>query len=119
MKMPLDRNPVARVERYREQAPEIRYLTREQIDEQLGALRGKPQPRVMVATLIYAGLRRDELVWLQDEDFVRAPAQAPNGLLRIQAKTSLARVGNRRPRRTERCRIAAPYGAISTRMTCL
>jgi len=87
VKMPMDRNPVARVERYREHAPEIRYLTLSQIEEQLKALRGKPQLRIMVATLIYAGLRREELLWLQNEDFVRSTAHAPNGLLRIQAKT--------------------------------
>ncbi len=87
VRMPLDRNPVERVERYRERAPEIRYLTTEQIDEQLAALRFKPCLQAMVATLIYAGLRREELLWLQVEDFVRSTAQAPNGLMRIQAKS--------------------------------
>ncbi|MFN0243471.1 MAG: tyrosine-type recombinase/integrase [Planctomycetota bacterium] len=87
VRMPLDRNPIARVERYREHAPEIRYLTLEQISEQLTALRFKPRLQVMVATLIYAGLRREELLWLQVDDFVRSTAQATNGLLRIRAKT--------------------------------
>lgn len=87
VRMPLDRNPITRVERYREHAPEIRFLTLEQIDEQLNALRFKPRLQVMVATLIYAGLRREELLWLQVDDFVRSTAQAPNGLLRIRAKT--------------------------------
>ena len=88
VRMPLDRNPITRVERYRERAPEIRYLTLEQIDAQLKVLRERPQLQVMVATLIYAGLRREELLWLRIEDFVRFTPQAPNGLLRIQAKTS-------------------------------
>lgn len=87
VRMPLDRNPTARVDRYREHAPEIRFLTLEQIEKQLEALRFKPQLQAMVATLIYAGLRREELLWLQVEDFVRPSEQAPNGLLRIRAKT--------------------------------
>ncbi len=35
-----DVNPIVRVDRYRESAPEIRYLTLPQIDEQLAALEG-------------------------------------------------------------------------------
>jgi hypothetical protein len=38
VRMPGDRNPVAKVGRYRESAPEIRFLTLEQIEEQLRAL---------------------------------------------------------------------------------
>ena len=87
VRMPMDRNPVARVERYRENAPEIRYLTLAQIDEQLEVLTDAPQLRAMVATLIFAGLRREELLWLQQDDLVPGTAQAPNGLLRVQAKT--------------------------------
>lgn len=87
VRMPLDRNPAAKVARYRESAPQIRYLTLEQIDEQLEALRSKPRLQVMVATLIYAGLRREELLWLHVDDRVAGSSQSPNGLLRIQAKT--------------------------------
>lgn len=87
VRMSLDRNPIAHVERYREHAPEIRFLTLEQIAEQLIGLRFRPQVQAMVATLIYAGLRREELLWLQVEDFVRGTDQSPNGLLRIRAKT--------------------------------
>lgn len=87
VRMPLDRNPTSRVERYREHAPEIRFLTLAQIDEQLTALRFRPQLQAMVATLIYAGLRREELLWLQVDDLVPATHQSPNGLLRIRAKT--------------------------------
>ena len=88
VRMPLDRNPAAKVKRYREPAPEIRFLTLEQIKEQLEALRLKPRLQVMVATLIYAGLRRQELLWLQVDDFVRSTTQAPNGMLRVRAKTA-------------------------------
>ncbi len=80
-------NPATRVERYRERAPEIRYLTLAQIDEQLDALRFNPRLQVMVATLIYAGLRREELLWLQVDDWARSTPAAPGGLLRIRAKT--------------------------------
>lgn len=87
VRMPLDRNPAAKVERYREPAPEIRYLTLTQIEEQLEALRVEPQLRVMVAVLIYAGLRREELLWLRREDLIPPSTQSPGGLIRVQAKT--------------------------------
>jgi integrase len=68
VRMPGDRNPAASVERYQERAPEIRYLTLPQIDEQLEALKFKPQLQAMVAMYIYAGLRREEALWLTVED---------------------------------------------------
>ena len=64
IKMPADKNPVVKVGRYKERAPEIRFLTLTQIDRQLNALAGATQLQAMVATLIYAGLRREELLWL-------------------------------------------------------
>jgi hypothetical protein len=48
----------------KERAPEIRFLTLKQIDEQLDALAKNFQIQTMVAMLIYAGLRREELLWL-------------------------------------------------------
>jgi len=87
VRLPLDRNPAAKVVRYRESAPEIRYLTLDQIAKQLDALTSRPLLRAMVATLIYAGVRREELLWLQVDDRVGGSPQSPNGLLRIQAKT--------------------------------
>ena len=85
IKMPMDKNPVAKVGRYKERAPEIRFLTLTQIDEQLNALADKPQLQTMVAVLIYAGLRREELLWLTHDD-IDLKAQ-PFGLLRVRAKT--------------------------------
>lgn len=85
VKMPGDANPAARVERYRQRASEIRYLTMAQIDEQLDALSDAPRLQVMVAMLIYAGLRREELLWLQVEDIDRSAE--PKGLIRVRAKT--------------------------------
>lgn len=85
IKMPLDKNPAAKVERYKEQAPKISFLTLSQIDEQLVALKDFPQLQTMVAVYIYAGLRREEALWLTVDD-VYLPA-GQNGIIRIQAKT--------------------------------
>lgn len=85
VRMPSDRNPVAKVERYKERAPEIRFLTLQQIEEQLQALAFKPRLKAMVATLIYAGLRREELVWLTIDDIDKRTG--PHGMIRIRAKT--------------------------------
>ena len=87
VRMPLDRNPAAKVARYREHAPDIRYLTLEQIDRQLEALGDDPRLKAMVATLIYAGVRREELLWLQSSDLTEPTPQSPNGLIRVRAKT--------------------------------
>ena len=64
LRMPNDKNPAAKVERYREPAPTIHFLTLKQIEEQLDALADQMKLQAMVATLIYAGLRREELLWL-------------------------------------------------------
>ena len=85
IRMPADRNPAAAVDRYKEPAPQIRFLTLAQIDEQLSALAGDPQLQTMVAVLIYAGLRRAELLWLTRDD-VKLPPDQP-GLIHIRAKT--------------------------------
>jgi len=75
-------NPAAGVDRLREPAPQIRYLTLDEIQEQLGVLDGHPVILAMVATYIYAGLRREEAVWLTHEDMDLA-----NRLIRVRAKT--------------------------------
>ena len=85
VRMPGDKNPVAKVERYRERAPEIRFLTLAQIDEQLEALVNRPQLQAMVAVLIYAGLRREELLWLTLDDLDLS--SGPFGMIRVRAKT--------------------------------
>lgn len=85
VRMPNDRNPAAKVERYREKAPEISFLTLEQISQQLDALQKYPDLQIMVAMYIYAGLRREELCWLttSDIDFTAGG----NGMIRVRAKT--------------------------------
>ncbi|MCC6486209.1 MAG: tyrosine-type recombinase/integrase [Candidatus Hydrogenedentes bacterium] len=84
VRMPGGRNPAALVQRYRERAPRIRFLTREQIERQLAALEERPLLQAMVAVYIYAGLRREEALWLTLED-VDLTAGI-HGVLRIRAK---------------------------------
>ncbi len=75
-------NPAAGVDRLREPAPQIRFLGLEEIEEQLKALEEHSVIRAMVATYIYAGLRREEAIWLTPED-----VDIANRLIRIRAKT--------------------------------
>jgi len=75
-------NPVAGVERRRESSQHIRFLDMEEIDRQLQILKDRPLIHAMVATYVYAGIRREEGVWLthKDIDFERR-------LIRVRAKT--------------------------------
>jgi len=75
-------NPVGCVDRLREPAPQIRFLSLERIEEQLGILDEHPVIHAMVATYIYAGLRREEGIWLTHED-----VDLELRLIRIRAKT--------------------------------
>eukprot|EP00752_Nemacystus_decipiens_P015900 g14208.t1 len=83
IKLPNQVNPAAKVRPYKEQAPQIRYLTLTQIEEQLFALRFKPQLQTMVAMLIYAGLRREELLWLTLDDVSFSKRQGGHGLIHV------------------------------------
>ena len=87
IRLPGGVNPASRVKPYKEQAPQIRYLTLAQIDEQLFALRFKPQLQAMVAALIYTGLRREELLWLTLDDVSFFRRQGGHGLIHVRAKT--------------------------------
>ena len=80
--LPGDKNPAARVQRDKEHAPEIRFLTLQDIDTQLYPLRFKPQLQTMVAMNIYAGLRREELLWLTADDIDLS--SGPYGLISSQ-----------------------------------
>lgn len=84
VRMPADTNPVSDVKRYKEKAPQIRFLTLKQIDEQLEALQELPQLQTMVALYIYAGLRREEALWLTLDDV--DPSSGPHGIIRVRAK---------------------------------
>ena len=78
-------NPVTRVERYREPASVIRFLSLEEMDNQLKILKKNIVIRAMVATYIFAGLRREEAVWITQKDidleerFIRVQAKVING----------------------------------------
>jgi integrase len=80
-----DKNPAAKVERYRERAPDISFLSLEEIDQQFIALGNYPDLQVMVAVYIYAGLRREELCWLQESDVDFSAGV--HGMIRVRAKT--------------------------------
>lgn len=85
IRMPGEKNPAAKVERYKERASVISFLTLEDIDEQLKALDDHPKLQTMVAVYIYAGLRREELCWLTEDDVDLSAGG--NGMIRICAKT--------------------------------
>ncbi len=85
VRMPGGQNPAAKVERQRESAPEIRFLTKRQIAQQLEALADHPVLQTMVAVYIYAGLRREEALWLQLNDLDLTAGV--HGVIRVHAKT--------------------------------
>ncbi len=75
-------NPADGVERQHEAAPEIRFLSLQQVERQLDALEPNPLMRAMVATYIYAGLRREEALWLTHAD-----VNLERRLIHVRAKT--------------------------------
>ncbi len=79
---PRVKNPIDGVRPRKLPAHDIRFLTLPQIAEQLQALRGEAILHAAVAILIYAGVRREEALWLTRDDVDRK-----GGLLRIRAKT--------------------------------
>ena len=83
--IPGDVNPVDKVKRYKESAPQIRFLSLEQIDQQFEVLKGYPVLCTLVAVYIYAGLRREEGLWLTAEDVDLNAGKY--GIIRVQAKT--------------------------------
>ena len=68
------RNPVEGVERFPEKPIVITWLNLQQIDEQLKVLEDDTQLRAMAAVGIFAGLRREEVVWLTRDDVDLAKA---------------------------------------------
>lgn len=75
-------NPVTKVPRLRCPDPQIRFLTLKQIEIQLQALAKWRCIHAVVATLIYAGLRRDEALWLTTKD-----VDLDKGMIYVTAKT--------------------------------
>jgi len=76
------RNPIENVERLSEPAPNIRYLELDDIGKQLEVLATRPVLRTAAAILIYAGLRREESLWLTKED-----VDLSQRIIRVRAKT--------------------------------
>ncbi|MEX2386358.1 MAG: tyrosine-type recombinase/integrase [Phycisphaeraceae bacterium] len=76
------RNPVEGVKPFKERAPQIQYLSTEQIDQQLDAIKNDRLLHAMVATYIFAGLRREEAMWLTPGD-----VDLKDRLIRVRAKT--------------------------------
>jgi len=75
------RNPVEGVDRFPERPMVITWLNLDQIDEQLKVLEENPQLRAMAAVCIFAGPRREEVVWLTHDDVDLAKA-----VIHIRAK---------------------------------
>lgn len=88
VRIPGGLNPVSKVKKYREKAPDIRFLRTTDIEYQLSALSEHPQLQAMVAVYLFAGLRREELLWLTRSDFQMDAGR--NGTIHIRAK----RIGN-------------------------
>ncbi len=85
IRMPGEKNPAAAVKKYSESAPEIRFLTLRQVNDQLAALNGCLHLQTMAAVLIFAGLRREELLQLRHDDIDLETGNF--GLIRVRAKT--------------------------------
>jgi integrase len=112
VRLPSDTNPAARVERFREPAPDIRYLTLPQIDEQLTTLAHDRRLQTMVALYIYAGLRREEALWLTLDDLdLRPLAKGGFGMIRVRAKT----VGGRSWQPKTKVNRAVPVSSVLAR----
>ncbi|NNF43760.1 MAG: tyrosine-type recombinase/integrase [Phycisphaerales bacterium] len=100
-------NPAAKARRWRVPAPTIRFLTLEQVQEQLKALEDAPTIRTAVAIMIYAGLRRSETLWLQPQDIDRK-----SRLIRVQAKHVGDESWQPKTRRNRAVPISHDLGAI-------
>lgn len=75
-------NPAAAVQRRHEPPRSIRFLAAEDITHQLSVLEPFPTIRVLVAVYVYAGLRREEALWLTHDD-----VDLERRLIRVVAKT--------------------------------
>jgi integrase len=76
------RHPVEAVNRFPEAEPEITWLTADAINEQLKGMAYHVNIHALVATYIYAGLRRAEALWLTDAD-----VDFKRRLIYVRAKT--------------------------------
>lgn len=86
VRMPRNENPVRGVDHFRIEQKPIRFLTLEQLDQQLEVLKPEPMFRCMVAVLIYAGIRLGELLWLTKSD-----VDLDRGYILVRRKSVLGR----------------------------
>lgn len=107
VRFPGDANPVSAVERFREKTPQIRFLTLEEIAKQLAVLEPYPTIRAMVAVLIYAGLRREEVLWLTPAD-----VDLSAGMIRVRAKTVNGQFWEPKTKRNRAVPISGALAAI-------
>jgi integrase len=75
-------NPVKGVARFKEAPPKIKFMYLDEIDTQLEHLKTDQQLQAMVAVYIFAGLRREELLWLTAAD-----VDLDKRLIHVRAKT--------------------------------
>ncbi|OGU16697.1 MAG: hypothetical protein A2076_06650 [Geobacteraceae bacterium GWC2_53_11] len=66
--MPGDLNPTCSITKFDEDELPCRFMTLSEIRKQLLALHNNIQLFAMVAMMIFAGLRREEILWLRTED---------------------------------------------------
>ncbi|MBT0666429.1 tyrosine-type recombinase/integrase [Geobacter pelophilus] len=85
-------NPAAKVPMLDVERTEIIFLDLEEIEEQLEELKGYPQLRVMVAVLIFAGLRREEVLWLRTGDIDLTAGRY--GMVRVYTKSDVSKGSN-------------------------
>ena len=95
-------NPVDAVPRRRVDDPQIRFLSLSEIGEQLETLKDCPVIQVMVATYIYAGLRREEVLWLTARD-----VDLEGGMIRVCKKTVDGETWRPKTRRNRRVAISS------------
>jgi integrase len=95
-------NPVDAVPRRKEPERQIRFLTLKQIDEQMRILAGHPVIQAMVATYIYAGLRREEALWLTPDD-----VDLKAGMIRVRQKVVNGESWQPKTRRNRRVPISS------------
>ncbi|HEY6874262.1 MAG TPA: tyrosine-type recombinase/integrase [Geobacteraceae bacterium] len=69
VRFPEGKNPIEAVKRYKEAKGDISFLKLGDIEEQFAVLAEDLPLRTMVAVYIYAGLRREEALWLMPADF--------------------------------------------------
>ena len=100
-------NPGAAVERHSEPAPEIRFLKLDEVEEQLHILEDHPALRALVATYIYAGLRREEALWLTHDDL-----DLEQRMIRVRAKTIDGEYWQPKTKRNRAVPISEPLSAI-------